>query len=188
MTEQKKFYLLLSGLLLAIFSWFYFYYMPTLDVINQNKAKLLTYGTKISSAADAGENLASMQKSLEKLSSELDYLEKKIVDKSKLENFAKLMESEAKKYKLKVINVSPVVNYYFKIGDVDPAGTYIARLPFEMSLTANFMSFSKFFENLENLPFYIHPEGFQISVSKDKDTPGDLDIRLLSSVYVKTGK
>jgi Tfp pilus assembly protein PilO len=185
MTEQKKFYLLLGGLLLAVFLWFYFYYMPTLDSINQNKTKLLTYGTKIRSASDAGENLESLEKSLEKLSSELDYLEKKIVDKSKLENFAKLMESEAKKYKLKVINVSPVVNYYFKIGDVDPSGTYIARLPFEMNLTADFMSFSKYLENLDKLPFYIHPEGFSIKTAKD--SPGDLDIRLLSSVYVKTG-
>ncbi len=178
MTEQKKFYLLISGLLLAVFLWFYFFYVPTLDSMNQNKTKLLTYGTKIRSASDAGDNLENMQKSLDKLSAELDYLEKKIVDKSKLENFAKLMESEAKKYKLKVINVSPVVNYYFKIGDVDPAGTYIARLPFEMSLTSSFMSFSKFLENMEKLPFYIHPEGFQMNISKD--SPGDLDIRLLS--------
>ena len=186
MTEQKKFYLLLSGLLLAVFLWFYFYYIPTLDVINESKAKLLTYDTKISSAADASENLENIQKTVEDLRKELDYLEKKIVDKSKLENFAKLMESEAKKYKLTIINVSPVVNYYFKIGDINPTGTYIARLPFEMNLTANFMSFSKFLSNLDKLPFYIHPEGFSIEVSKE--TPGDLDIRLLSSVYVKTGK
>lgn len=185
MTEQKKFYFLLSGLLLAVFLWFYFYYVPTLDIINQNKTKLLTYGTKIKSASDAGENLESIRKSLKKLTSELDFLEKKIVDKSKLENFAKLMESGAKKYKLKVINVSPVVNYYFKIGEVDQSGKYIARLPFEMNLTASFMAFTKYLENLEKLPFYIHPEGFQMTVSKD--FPGDLDIRLLSSVYVKTG-
>jgi Tfp pilus assembly protein PilO len=186
MTEQKKFYLLLTGLLLAVFLWFYFYYIPTLDLINQNKARLLTYGTKISSASDASENIENINKTLEDLKSELSYLEKKIVDKSKLENFAKLMESEAKKYKLSVINVSPVVNYYFKIGDINPSGTYIARLPFEMNLTANFMSFSKFLSNLDKLPFYIHPEGFSIEVSKE--FPGDLDIRLLSSVYVKTGK
>ena len=79
-----------------------------------------------------------------------------------------------------------IVNYYFKISEVNPSGTYIARLPFEMNLTANFMSFSKFLENMEKLPFYIHPEGFQMNISKD--SPGDLDIRLLSSVYVKTGK
>lgn len=185
MTEQKKFYILFSGLLLAVFAWFYFYYLPTLDVINQSRAKLLTYGTKISSASDASENIENIEKSLENLKNELDYLEKKIVDKSKLENFAKLMESEAKKYKLTVINVSPVVNYYFKIGEINPSGTYIARLPFEMNLTAKFMSFSKFLKNLDKLPFYIHPEGFEIEVSKE--IPGDLDIRLLSSVYVKTG-
>ena len=186
MTEQKKFYLLLTGLLLSVFLWFYFYYIPTLDVINESKAKLLTYGTKISSASDASDNLENIQKTLEDLKSELDYLEKKIVDKSKLENFAKLMESEAWKYKLSIINVSPVVNYYFKIGDINPSGTYIARLPFEMNLTANFMSFSKFLSNLDKLPFYIHPEGFSIEASKK--VPGELDIRLLSSVYVKTGR
>jgi len=186
MNAQKKFYIILVVLLSGVFLWLYFFYLPTLSLINESKTKLLTYNTKIKSASDASSNITEIEQSLERLKSELIDLEQKIVDKSQLENFAKLMESEARKYQLTIINVSPIVNYYFKIGEINPSGTYISRLPFEMNLTANFMSFSKFLNNLENLPFYIHLEGINMEVSSE--IPGELNIHLLSSVYVKTGK
>jgi len=185
MTAQKKFITILITVIVGVFLWLYFFYLPTLSVINKNKTTLLTYNTKIKSASDASSSLDEVKLSLEKLKNELIVLEQKIVDKSQLENFAKLLETEAQKYKLTVINVSPIVNYYFRISEENPTGTYISRLPFEMNCTSDFMSFSRFLDNLENLPFYIHPEGIHIEVSPT--SPGQLDIRLLSSVYVKTG-
>ena len=41
-------------------------------------------------------------------------------------------------------------------------------------------------ELCELLADYLGPEGFSIEASKK--VPGELDIRLLSSVYVKTGR
>ncbi len=186
MRPQNKFYIIILSLLAGIFLWLYFYYLPTLSVINQHKAKLLTFNTKINSASMASTKIEEIEKLLEKMKAELTMLEQKIVDKSQLEDFAKLMESEAKKYRMTIINVSPIVNYYFSISENNPSGTYIARLPFEMNLIANFMSFAKFLDNLDNLPFYIHLEGIKMEESTDE--PGVLNIQLLSSVYIKTGK
>lgn len=186
MRPQNKFYTLLAVLLVGILAWLYFYYLPTLEKINQYKATLLTYNTKINSASKASTKIEEIEQLLEDMKSELTRLEQKIVDKSQLENFAKLMESEARKYNMTIINVSPVVNYYFKISEINPTGTYISRLPFEMNLITDFMSFAKFLDNLDNLPIYIHLEGVEMDVSHDE--PTKLSIHLMSSVYVKTGK
>lgn len=185
MTAQNKFYITLICMIVGVAVWLYFYYLPTLQVINDSKTKLLTYNTKISSASKASNNLEEIESSLNRLKSELANLEKKIVDKSQLESFAKLMYSEAQKYKLTIINVSPIVNYYFKLVDQESDENYVTRLPFEMNLTGDFLSFTKFLDNLENLPFYIHLEGMNIEISKED--PDKLEIHLLSSVFVKTG-
>ena len=98
MNAQKKFYIILAVFLAVVSVWLYYYYLPTLEVINDNKTKLLTFNTKIKSASDASNNIQKMEKTIVKLKTELTNLEQKIVDKAQLENFAKLMESEAQKY------------------------------------------------------------------------------------------
>lgn len=185
MTAQKKFYIVASIFLVLVAAWVMFYYLPILEDISDNKIKSGSYNTKITSASKAQVNIEEAQKSFKLVEDEIAGLEKKLVDKKQLEKIANILKSHATKYNVSVINISPIVTYYFKITESDEKNSgVLTRLPFEMNLSATFLNFGKFLSDIQHLPFYIHPEGVKIEVSKNSLTL--LDINFKASIYVKS--
>lgn len=182
MNAKISFYITTAIIVLIIGAWAYFFYLPYINVISEQKEKINKIKSQIKRSAKVSQDLDETKNRLSAFQNQVEDQKRRIITQSDLDNVAAMFSQEMERYDIKIINISPLVSHFLKINK--NTKTEYSKLPIEVDIESKYLKFGHFLDNIYNLPIYIHPEAISISPITPKDNL--LAIKLTISVYVKS--
>jgi Tfp pilus assembly protein PilO len=181
MKEKRKFIYTLILFVVALFTWFYFFYYPLQTDIKITESEMIILKSKINSVLELSKNMDTIREQHLVLQNEILNAEEKILSQSSINNLVYLLKKEMQNYNIKILAVSPIMRSLS--GDKSHNYKY---LPLEMKIEAKFLEFAKFLDDLDRRSFILKPEG--ISMVPKNENSNILSIDFRAKILIKTGE
>jgi Tfp pilus assembly protein PilO len=156
MSETKKTLIIAASLLLIIgLGWYLVFYQPRLSKVTTLKNETDNLLTKIRSFRVTDQQIAGLEKGIEKLEKELSEVQEKVFLKPELPKVVRMFEAKGKSFGLKFDTAIPDYASLIRIPQQEEEASDLLKLTVHFRLQGYYRSFGNFIDTLDEFPFTI---------------------------------
>jgi Tfp pilus assembly protein PilO len=181
MSTQNKLYITIGATGALLLVWIYFLVIPMIADISENRNTLESLNMQMNTTSLTQSKINTLKAQVSQLEMDITSIENKCIPLSTLDHLINHLRTRFSERQIRLISLTPMMSYLREINQSDNS-QFCHRLPLDIIVEAQFMDFAGFIDNLDKLPFFLHPEG----ISVRKQAPGNdrLMIEIQAAVYV----
>lgn len=183
MKEKSKFYILILGTIIVLFSWLFFFYFSLLDQQNKIEIETAELHNLYDSADAQKQRLTVLNSTLLKLNLQIDELSSNLVSDKMIYHLDSLLTDSFKSYDIRLRSVSPQIEYYLKELPQKTNRQYFG-LPVSLEIETDYINLTSWLDQLSTMPFAMKPVLMTIQ-SNSRNNGNKIIVTVGVIVYLK---
>src|SRR4030042_2962565 len=181
--SREKILAVLAIIAIAIWAFDHFYYTPQTHKISRLKADINAADLKLKESLLVTEGVETLEAEVHRLEGELKRLSERTLKGEEFRTFLKHLARESDSLQMKVISLTPQEE---KLpppeGKKEASASQYRRINIQMVLHSTYTKLGTYLKGIEELPFLIHVDSFQ--VEKNEEVQPLLKVTMGLSMYM----